>query len=301
MKSFRALFVVKTAERAGRLAISLLLVLLGWQATGAISGIVLAYVVGMAAGAVVIARSPLMHAGRGMINRQLLLQFGTWSLVHTTVAIMYTMMDAFLLSALRPVAEVGFFSIAFNWVTLVTYLVPLSSVALFPYFSEEGTAERRGALFILSMRYTLLIVVPLTLLLLVFAYPIIRIFYGAPYVAAAGVLGVLGVVALPVVLNSLLASYFIGSGKPRIPALITGGALVAAVALNLFLIPLFGAVGAAAATVVVRFAELLVVSGAGSLVLYAGLMVAFRAVSVREVKTAIRTLRTLRLGGGAPA
>ncbi len=338
LKDFRALFAVKVVEKLTRLGLALGLVLLGFRTVGAVSGVVLAYGVSIAlAGLLIFRHRTMLTARRQAVDRTQIIAFGAWSLVHSVVIMIYSLTDSILLAALRPVEDVGFFGIASSWVMLITYLVPISSLALFPYFAEKEADSR---LFGSSVRYTILIAVPLAFLVSAFSFPLITIFYGSAYTVAAQVVQVFSFVAIPIALNGLLGSFFIGSGKPHIPAKIITVAFAAAVVLNLLFIPLFGVVGAAYATLAARFIELgilvgaslmlrlkfpgrftvkvltaslavyvlagllpvtniflLLAAGIGCMVVYAGLALGLKLLTVMEMKTAVRAGLKLFRGG----
>ncbi len=260
LKQFRSLFALRVVERGCRLLFATGLVLLGFGVAGAIGGLVLASAAGVAVGAAAIVRSPAFRVRVQPLERRKLIRFGLWSLLHSVLIIAYSLVDALLLSALRPVVEVGFFSISFNWAQVITYFVPVSAVALFPYFSE-GEGERSGSLFATSIRYTILITLPLALLVSAFSPSIIRLFYGIAYLEAVPVLSLLSLVAIPITISSIFTYYFIGIGKPRIPAITIATVFVAAVGLNLILIPLMGVMGAAIAMVAARYAEMVLLAG----------------------------------------
>src|SRR5262249_28074619 len=115
-------------------------------------------------------------------------------------------------------------------------------------FWLAGRADRVGALLSRLARYTLLLSAPILLVIVVFAEPILGLYFGPDFVAAAWPLGLVapGVscFSLPrLVMPALQARGALG---PLIAA--TLAATLADVALNLWLAPAWGAAGAALAS-----------------------------------------------------
>jgi len=105
----------------------------------------------------------------------------------------------------------------------------------------------------LLYRYTLIIILPASSLLFVFAKDILLIFYGADYVVGSPALKILAIAIIFYSVHLINSSVFTGIGSPQTHTriVIAGGLLN--IVLNYFLIPVYGIVGAAIGTAVAYF------------------------------------------------
>lgn len=132
---------------------------------------------------------------------------------------------------------------------------------LSPTYGEhkaDGETDRAASIYETTLKYVLLLYVPAAAGMVLVAEPAIRLVFGADYAPAAPVLQVF---ACYVVLQAI--SYVTGDtldflGRARERAIAKGGGSVVNFLLNLAMIPAFGVVGAAGATVVSHSASLAV-------------------------------------------
>ena len=94
-----------------------------------------------------------------------------------------------------------------------------------------------------SLRYSLLIFLPLTVLISTNAGPILNLFYPAEFMAAAQPLSILIFGFMLLTFLMMTASYLFGAGHNLWPAIISLGALIILVILNLKLIPMNSSYG----------------------------------------------------------
>jgi len=138
--------------------------------------------------------------------------------------------------------------------SLVIYIVPVSSTVMYTYFSSLGKTESFRALQ-KSLKYTLAAVMPVGFLMSAFSLPIIKIFYTQSYLPAASALGVLGLVAVPLVVSQMLSAYFYGIGRPKIHTCVVLAVFLVCVALSYTMISAYGIWGAGMAMLVSRLVE----------------------------------------------
>ncbi|MCW4005733.1 MAG: flippase [Candidatus Bathyarchaeota archaeon] len=82
-------------------------------------------------------------------------------------------------------AAIGNFRAAYNFATLLTIILTAISTALLPAFSKlEHSPELIDKFFNRANKYTTLIIVPLTTLVIIFSEPIVQFLYGAEYTTA---------------------------------------------------------------------------------------------------------------------
>jgi O-antigen/teichoic acid export membrane protein len=142
---------------------------------------------------------------------------------------------------------VGFYSAAYKLFEVAVVLPHSFMLVLFPTLVEEYHSDRsqfkdrfKKALVIYS-----LIGGSIALALWVFSHEIITLMYGGKFLPSLAVLDILSGVILLFFINFLLSNILIISGRERINTWNLAGATVLNVILNLALIPLYGAIGAA--------------------------------------------------------
>ncbi|MGY5876828.1 MAG: oligosaccharide flippase family protein [Candidatus Thorarchaeota archaeon] len=146
----------------------------------------------------------------------------------------------------------GNYSAAIRLGTLMSFVsIPILTV-LFPAFSKiDGEKGRNDleALFVLGTKYTTIVVVPLTALVIVLSSPIVNILYGAEYQAASFYLSLSVSVYLLASIGSLVVGGFLrGQNHTRIYLLMHSVLLLVGSLLGLYLAPIYGAYGLIFAT-----------------------------------------------------
>lgn len=167
--------------------------------------------------------------------------------VAAILARLYSYADSMILSKLAGPAILGQYSIAYK-VTFAFQFIPLSlTAALYPRFADAWVRDREKlvAALLQSLRYLLALAAPIAVGIAVLAEDIVRTVYTPDYLPA-----VLPLQALIFGIIFSFPSFPLGSllnacHRHRTQTGIIAGVLAFNVALNLFLIPRFGALGAA--------------------------------------------------------
>ncbi|HYI85347.1 MAG TPA: flippase [Acetobacteraceae bacterium] len=142
--------------------------------------------------------------------------------------------------------EVGFYGAAFRLIEATMFIGWSFSAAMLPWFSAQaGSRERIAQGFELGTKATAAVLVPVGLTFILFAEPLIELLYGSGYGPAVTPLRFLGAGVVFLGINNLAASLMIARDRPLAFAAVGGAALVGNVALNIVLIPEYGADGAA--------------------------------------------------------
>lgn len=255
LKKFSIIVGLRLLERMLRITLVVALVLAGLSVFGAIAGVIAGFLLTSALITAVLMRSMRALSAKGSgFQKKLLFSFGFWSLLGTMVYGIYAIADPLMVSILRPVQDVGFYSIATLWMTLITYLVPISAVVMYPYFSGSDKAKGLEA-FKKSLKYTMLSAMPLAFIMSAFSVPIIRIFYKPEFTPAAGALNFLSLSSIPLVLGLLLMSYIYGLGRPKMHTLVITCVFALSIALNFIFIGYYGIRGAGLASLICRCVE----------------------------------------------
>ncbi|KXA97197.1 hypothetical protein AKJ38_01730 [candidate division MSBL1 archaeon SCGC-AAA259I14] len=157
--------------------------------------------------------------------------------------------DTVLLTGLRSLRDVGFYQAAILAKPMLTFLSTSMAVPLFPIISELWTKEEIDPLREIISRltkYTLVLSVPVALLFFAFPEEIIRIVYGSRYLAAANALRILAIATVFWGIESVFGGSLKGIGESSLVLKSTGSAAAANILVDLWLIPSYGATGAAA-------------------------------------------------------
>lgn len=159
--------------------------------------------------------------------------------------------DMLMLGWLRSAEEVGFYSAA-QKIVLLLYLLPgFLSVSLFPSFSRLAGAddERFRSIFEKALSAAFLLAFPLALGGIILAPQVVNLLYGSAYLAASDTFRI-----LLLTLFILFPGVFIGNAifaynrQKIFTGFVSLGAAVNVI-LNFLLIPPYGIVGSAAATI----------------------------------------------------
>jgi O-antigen/teichoic acid export membrane protein len=176
------------------------------------------------------------------------------------LAIVYQRLDILMLSKLGGAAEVAGYAVPYALLQY-SWMVPSAvAAAFFPVLSDtlRRDAERAGYLFFLLVRLFFLAIVPGAIFLAVASKPILTIVFGDKYAESAGTLAILAAVVVLAAQNYVLWYGIFAGGKEGLVVGVQAAGLAVNAALNLALIPAFGAEGAASALVV---SELVVTAG----------------------------------------
>lgn len=169
----------------------------------------------------------------------------------------YFKIDTILLSMMTSDAEVGWYNAAYNIVFGAMLIPTLSANTLFPTISRcfettEGNLDKIGSL---SLKYLLIIALPMSLLITIKAEDIVIVIYGEAYKNSAIALQILIWSFFVMCICAIPTVYLSSTNKQHIVAIGMGLTALSNVILNLILIPRYSIVGAAAATVIVSIFE----------------------------------------------
>ncbi len=178
----------------------------------------------------------------------------TFSLI-SIFSVIYWRLDVMMLSKFCGMAEVGFYSAAFRIMEIIK-AIPLSAKqALFPVKARKFSSDHGDLLGLMnkSIRYLMIILLPLAVLITISADKLILIFYGDQFQAASIALQILIWTILPYGLAMMLANVLVTSGNQRIDLWANIFGVAVNFMLNLVLIPRLGVIGASLATLISIF------------------------------------------------
>ncbi|HTW90711.1 MAG TPA: flippase [bacterium] len=184
----------------------------------------------------------------------------------TVFTMFYYWIGTTVLSKMASDTAVGSYSAAFRVANGLAFMGFAFSGAVYPLFSRffASSSERLVRAFELSVKYMAMLALPVAAFATVFGTQVVLLVYGRAYSGAAPVLHLLVWWGAFASLNSLLSYYLISVGRSGLVTAQTGVSLVVNLGLNLVLIPIFGAVGAALALAVSEAAGLVYLAASHS-------------------------------------
>lgn len=198
-------------------------------------------------------RGPSLAKLRVSTERAKSLLRDSWPLILSAIAIMiYMKIDQIMLGQMIGDGAVGIYSAAVR-ISEVWYFIPMAIVAsVFPAIleakkrSEKQYYARLQRLYDLMVVMSVAVALPMTFL----STSIVTILFGEAYRAAGAVLAIHIWASVFVFLGVASGKWFLAENRQVLSFQRTVLGAVANVALNLWLIPLYGAIGAALATVI---------------------------------------------------
>lgn len=149
----------------------------------------------------------------------MLFSFGAWMTVSNIVSPIMAYLDRFLVGMMLSLTAVAYYATPFEIATKMSIL-PMAIVGvLFPAFSTALVADRKhvGKLFQRAVKYVVLALLPLTLLIVLFAQNCLNIWLGSTF--ASHSTRVLQILAIGVLVNGMAALPFAlvqGAGRADI-------------------------------------------------------------------------------------
>jgi O-antigen/teichoic acid export membrane protein len=171
--------------------------------------------------------------GVGLVLRRMTIHLGT-----------------FLLAALAGAVAVGLYNSAYRFLQMIEIGAVAVTGVLFPVFSRlfATAPEQFRRLYGDSFRFMLVLAAPIAGMLVAFGSPMVLAIYGPDFREAGPVLQVLGAALLFLVPGAVMHSVFSALGKQQLFMKLSMVGVLSTAALGLLLIPSYGSLGAAWAT-----------------------------------------------------
>jgi O-antigen/teichoic acid export membrane protein len=171
--------------------------------------------------------------------------------VTAILAGIYFKIDTVILSKMHDAAAVGYYNSAQNFINGSLMLASPLVIAIFPVMAAVYQERREEAadIFRRGLVFILLLGLPLGVGAVLMADSVIKLAYGARFASAAPILTLMAV-KIPIVFATLFIGNVLGAiGYQKKVAVVAGVNVVFNVAMNLALIPRYGAMAAAGVTV----------------------------------------------------
>jgi O-antigen/teichoic acid export membrane protein len=207
-----------------KIIVSPLLIILGLSVLGALTGLVVSYLVAAVFGIFVVyvkiyrLLDTKVNSNHFFENTRQLLKYGFPLYAAAIMVGFYSQFQNVILAFFTSDIEIGFFRAAQNFIALIGVISVSISTSVFPAFARlENKRDRLKEFFSLSIKYTSLILLPLILIIIIFSQEIVSFIYGPAYASTAYYLVLVVLQFLFVGIGSIiLGSFFSGIGKTRI-------------------------------------------------------------------------------------
>jgi O-antigen/teichoic acid export membrane protein len=168
------------------------------------------------------------------------------------LSILYFRIDTIFLERMKGDAAVGAYGAAYKILESFMFLPAIFLAAIYPAFAEtmRNSLQQMRRVYRNSLRWMLLLGTSIVVGTLLFAALGLRILYGQAYAEAVPVLRVLSPALLFIFINYALTHFLVALRGQKWNAIFAGVCIGINVLLNFLLIPRWGGIGAAAATVV---------------------------------------------------
>lgn len=249
--------VVNVVNNVGRVLFVVAFVALGFGVTGALFGYVAGFLGAAAIGGYVAYTrfyreydaAPAVEEG---LPRRIL-EYSIPLTATRTANVIDRKIDTILVGVLLNMTAVGYYTVAKQVADFVA--APASSLGytISPAIGEQSSADRKDrarTLYERSVEYVLLAYLPAVAGLVLVAEPMVRYIFGENYLGAVPAVQVFAGFVLVSALNNVTSDGLDFLGRARSRAVTKTGMAVSNVVLNILLIPIFGVVGAAVATVI---------------------------------------------------
>jgi len=248
---------INATAQIGRLCFVIALVLVGWGVWGALAGYLLGFVLSVTIGGYLLytrfyrTLSTASEIEDGLVRR--ILEYSVPLTATRGATVVDKKIDTILVTALAGLTPAAFYTVAKQ--VSEACVSPASSLGytISPAFGEDKAGnrlERAARLYEYSLEHVLIFYIPATVGLVLVAEPTMRHVFGQKYLGATPVVQVYSLFILANAINKITTDSLDYLGRARIRAIFKGGMAVGNVSLNLLLIPIYGASGAAVASVI---------------------------------------------------
>jgi O-antigen/teichoic acid export membrane protein len=233
------------------------LVVLGFGVVGALAGHVLGPMIGGAIGILVVlvfCRSDTCYKKTGSdltSNLRRLVGFGM-PLYGSNIIRGLLSYHTIILAWFTSNVEIGNYSVAVMFAEIIALITTPISTALFPAFSGIGLQSDSNGLrnlFLYSLRYTFLLVMPASVFIAVSSGDLVSVFYGPSYQQAPLYLGIYSMNFLLVGFTVVFGGFFNGIGRSDVSLKAALIQLCTTISLSLVFAGLYGVTGFICATV----------------------------------------------------
>jgi O-antigen/teichoic acid export membrane protein len=241
------------ADLLVRVGLALLLLLWGYNIVAVLGALVAAQFVALAAAARLSGKLGVpLRLNVDMPTVRRLLSATPTFLSISIFATLFWQIDVIMLSAFSGMREVGLFGAAYRVLDLVRILPQSLCMAVYPLVSRAAVDDREEVRRIgtATLRVLWMATIPIVVGGTILAGPLLAFIVGEEFRAAGMVLAVLLWTAIPYTLVRYYSYVIVAANRERIDLALNVGLAAVNIALNLVLVPSYGAMGAAVSTLI---------------------------------------------------
>jgi len=242
-------------EGSSRLVFAVGFVVLGYGVVGALVGYILSFGITALIGLRHLYTRFYQTAPTGDIETGIRKRIAAYTAPLTltsTANVIDKKVDTILVGALAGPVAVAYYTVGKQVIQFVNTPIAALGFTLSPTYEAQkskGNSETAARIYEEALTHGLLLYIPAAAGLALVARPLVELVFGDEYLGAVVVLQVLAVYVVLLSMMELTSNGLDFLGRARERAIIKGVSAVLNVGLNILLIPMFGAVGAAIATV----------------------------------------------------
>ncbi|MDD4567259.1 stage V sporulation protein B [Methanoculleus chikugoensis] len=233
-----------------RIGIQVVAIVLGYGLAGLTGGFVAGL---LAAGIVNFRFLDLKLAPFCRSHIQSLFAFSFWTFLSSGGYLVFSYADTIMIGYFMTDADIGIYRVALQLTSIATFTTVALHTTLYPKISYWGKKDDLASVeraLARAFTYSLLLAVPVVAGGWILGERLLYFFYGASFSTGAGALAILLFVQVASVFMYLQTMCLNALDRPKDSFRVTAVAVTANVVLNILLIPAYGIVGAALATLV---------------------------------------------------
>ncbi|WP_423743380.1 flippase (plasmid) [Haladaptatus sp. SPP-AMP-3] len=243
------------ARPVTRLAAVLLVAAVGVSVAGVASAYLASFVItGLIASYYLVVRLPFSLRGGSRSRTRELLRFSFPLMIASTMAVQLGTIDTLVLGIKSDTASVGVYNVVFPLAQLLTLFNASFGFLVMPVISKfhsQNDDDSMRDVYQTVTKWVFIMTLPIFLMMLLFPETIIRRTFGAQYTGGALTLMILTAGFFVQGVTGPNGDTLTSIGNSKLIMILNGGVAILNIALNVVLVPRFGAVGAAIATATV--------------------------------------------------
>lgn len=250
VKNYRIQSILLGTYNLLKLLIIFILIFCGFSVGGAALGFAVSPVIPLIAGLYLIGFSILIGSNTYPVSK--IIRFAVPIIIFSAAVNLVLSLDLFFVKAILIDNTLAGCYAAASTIARIPYLLMWAvTAALFPAISAcPGDKEKVRNYIRESIRYTLIILLPITAMIASTAPSLVSLFYSSGYIAAADPLEILVFGLCLFGIFALLTTIISGCNNPFIAMIMSILVLIIDIVLNIILVPGYGISGAALATTI---------------------------------------------------
>jgi O-antigen/teichoic acid export membrane protein len=231
-----------------RIGTQVFLVYAGYRLFGLIGGLIAGILIQIA----VQSRFVDLHLRRFTLSHiRNLFTYSIWAFLTSSGSVVFEYIDVLVIGYFMAVSDVGIYGVCWNFSSCAIFIALALSNALFVKVSRWSSAGERDAIAVslsLACTYSLIFAIPLLVGGVLLGGPLLYYFYGATFASGLLTLIILFIMRTIQSLQQIFFTFLMGVDQAQKAFSVTLVMAIANLGLDIFLVPAWGIVGAAIAS-----------------------------------------------------